>query len=1064
MKEEQKANLRTGIQIFSLLLAGAVLLAGSQLTAVRGTVKDAAGTPLRGARIVVSSDVSSDVTSAVTNATGATSGVSRSTVSNEAGDFQIEGLPPGLYAFEISLRGFVSAAQQGVEVRAGNPLALSFVLQQTGVLEQAGSPDKGAVAENLIDESQISGLPLNGRSYSQLATLQAGISDSSSSSSSRGIGGGSLSVAGGRTFTNTFLLDGTNIMNTMNQAPRSAAGVQLGSDTVLEVQVFSSFYGAEYGRNSGGMFNAITRSGSDEFHGTVFEFLRNSKLDARNFFDRDSEPPPFKRNQFGFTLSGPLRQGKSFFLVSYEGLRDRLHQTNVNFFPDETAGIDGNLVPKVAESVKPYLALYPIPNDVKLRNGVARHISAQFLPTNENFLTVRVDQKVSDRDSFFVRYTFDDATGNRSNGTSLFRSQDESRQQYLTLVETHIFSPGVLDTFRFGYTRPVNAIVSEGTLEIPPELFFSPLSPQFGQIQIPGLSPLGPAPTNPLENLLNTFQFANDVLIQRGAHLLKFGLQFQRNHWNSFSKWNMGGVWSFNSLKDFLQAGPVGTRVTVALPGSDNRHAYRQSLFGFYVQDEFRSSQRLQLTLGLRYEPATLLKDKLGKIPFMPDPVRDTEVRTGAVLANNPFLTNFSPRLGITWSPWEDKNLVLRTGGGVYYDQPLGYLLSQRKSSAPFYNVVVTPNLEPPSFRPFPDALQAAAGVPPQVHVTDYFGAVAPRVYRYHFTLQQSLNSGWRWQAAYVGSRGNHLLRRYETNQFPVPITRDDGSLFFPGEGGPTNPSFESINFVGTDAQSSYNALQLSANKSLGQGLSLRASYSYSKSVDDSSVGHTASRNQYGLRRTLDRGLSDFDLRHRLVFNYFYSLPFGSGQRWGGSGFLSKIAGGWRVGGILTLRSGTPFTARVNVRTRGFLFSPSRPNLVPGKSNNPAEGTTAGCGNAETGIVEAGQKLGGPELYFDPCSFSVPEAGTLGNVGRNTLISPSVFNMDVSLQREFLLDSKRRLQLRADIFNLPNHSNFTSSSPVVFSGEAGRRTSTAGRITKTSTTSRQIQFALRFSF
>jgi len=279
---------------------------------------------------------------------------------------------------------------------------------------------------------------------------------------------------------------------------------------------------------------------------------------------------------------------------------------------------------------------------------------------------------------------------------------------------------------------------------------------------------------------------------------------------------------------------------------------------------------------------------------------------------------------------------------------------------------------------------------------------------------------------------------------------------------GTVNPAFGALNILVTDAQSFYNAVQLSASRNVGRGISLQAGYTFSKSVDDSSTGPSGSTNQYGLLRTLDRALSDFDIRHRLAFNYFYSLPFGGGQSGGIAGILGKILGGWRLGGIASIRSGTPFTPEVNIRVKDYLFSASRPDLRPGGSNNPTKGVTEGCGR-----VQKGRKLGGPDLYFDPCALAAPQPGRFGNLGRNTVIAPSVFSMDFSLQREFFLDATKRLQFRAEVFNLPNHTNFGTSqggSLIVFSGESGDRNSTAGRISRTATTSRQIQFALRFSF
>ena len=337
---------------------------------------------------------------------------------------------------------------------------------------------------------------------------------------------------------------------------------------------------------------------------------------------------------------------------------------------------------------------------------------------------------------------------------------------------------------------------------------------------------------------------------------------------------------------------------------------------------------------------------------------------------------------------------------------------------------------------------------------------------RYTASLQQEISGDWRLRATYVGARGNHLFRGYEGVQFPFPIQQEDGSLFFPPNTPQVNPSFSEFGYGGMDGQSFFNALQLSGGKRTGSGISVQASYGFSKSVDDASTPSQQST-QYGFDRTLARGLSNFDVRHRLSFNYLYPLPFGGGQRWWNSGIPAKAFGGWRIGGIVSLRSGTPFTATVSVRTPGYLFAATQPNLLPERSNNPVEGVSSGCANPRTDqpAVAAGHPLGGPELYFDPCSFSGPLPGTIGNAGRNTLIAPWVFNADVSVQREFTVDSKRRLQFRAEIFNVPNRANFGQALGGVFSGAyPGRPNPTAGRINETVTTSRQIQFALRLSF
>jgi len=956
--------------------------------------------------------------------------------------------------------------------------------------KEAANAAPGA-GSGTISESQLVGLPLNGRSYSQLATLQSGVSDPFAGSASRGTGSGGLTVAGGRPTSNSFLLDGTSIMDSDNQVPRSAAGVQLGSDAVFQVQVFSTAYGAEYGRGSGGVLNSISRSGTPQLHGTLFEYFRNSRLDARNFFDPEQKPTPFKRNQFGFTLTGPIHKETTFITGSFEALRDRLTETDTSFFVDGPAR-GGTLIDRqgnvkqvtVRAEVKPYLALEPLPNGELLGGGIGENRAPDFLPTTEDFFTIRVDHKITEQDSLFAHYSFDDATSHSSQITYLFHTINQTRQQYLTLVGTHIFSPASLNLVRFSYTRPVSIKDNVNVIPVDPSLYFVPEEPRLGQFSIPGLSPIGPDPQFPDVKIMNSFQLEDDFLRQRGAHGLKFGAQVHRYRWDVVGNWPKAGIWSFNSLESFLQAGPEGTSLQVALPGSDNTQAFRETLLGFYAQDEYRVNPHLQLNLGLRYEFTPLVNDAHGKTAFLADPVRDTQAQVGPLLKNNPSLRNVSPRLGFAWSPRGSRTTRIGAGAGIYYDPILEYIVHQTRSSMPFYQIVIRTNFD--SSTTFPKAIDAASGVPARAQVLDYQAFSNPSVLRYNLSLQQDLPGGWRVQASYVGARGNHLGRTYEMNLIPTPIRLADGALCFPPDAaavrpqdlslnpacqpvssqraGPVNPSFSSIFLMASDAQSFYNSLQLSAGKTVAASLSLQANYTFSKSVDDASVltNAEATSTQYGFLRTLDRGLSDFDIRHRLVFNFFYTLPFGSGPGGPHGGVVSRLFGGWRVGGILSFRNGVPFTPQVSVKRPGYLFDASRPNLLPGRSNNPTTGRSEGCSG-----VAVGEKLGGRDRYFDPCAFDVPAPGTVGNLGRNTVIAANVLTLDLTLQRDFLLDSKRRLQFRSEFFNLANHTNLNrsiGSTLVLFSGASGQRSPNGARIGSTATTARQLQFALRLSF
>jgi len=993
------------------------------------------------------------------------SGAELSSRTGQDGRFEIAGAAPGAYEVRAEMGGNSTALRR--DLRAGEEAAIELILPSQNPAGQ-GADRAAATSAQQIDATQLAGLPLNGRSYNQLATLQAGVTETSSTSASRGIGGGTLTIAGGRPTSNNFLLDGTNIMDANNQVPRSAGGVQLGSDAIYEVQVFSSYYGPEHGRGAGGVVNSITHSGTPEFHGTAFEYLRNSKLDARNFFDPD-EPPPFKRNQFGFTVTGPVHKDTTYFLGSLEALRDRLSATQVDNFPDEQARqgllLDANGEPiPVHPAVQPYLELYPLPNSTPLPDGIAENRSTVFLPTNEIFYSTRLDHKISDQDSMFGRYTYDDATSFSTGDSALFQTESTSRQQYATLVGTHIFNLAALTAVRIGFTRAALLRDSVSEVEIPPELYLVPGAFKFGLIEVSGLSTIGPGTQHPDKAIANTFQFANDTVVQRGKHALKWGVQAHRYRWDTDSNNTIGGEFSFNSLESFLQGGPTGTSAAAALPGSDKAHAYRQTLLGLYFQDTLALRPNLQLSLGLRYEYTTLIYDKNGNTAKIPDLWHEPAALRGELMVSNPSGKDFAPRIGITWSPGNRGGTLVGLGFGIYHDPIMRYALFGRDASAPYYRRGLKTNFDSRSV--FPNAAQAVINEPYDAKAIDYYNPHVPLTFRYTASLQQEFPGDWRMQATYVGARGNHLLRGYEGTQFPEPIRQQDGTWFFPPDTPFVNPAFSGVGFTSMDGQSFFNALQLAGGRRTASGISVQASYSFSHSVDDASAPSQQST-QYGFDRALGRGLSSFDVRHRVSFNYFYPLPFGGGRRWWNSGVLAKVLGGWRIGGILSLRSGTPFTPTVSVRTPGYLYSGTQPNLIAGRSNNPISGVSAGCNDPRTGLpaIEAGRAVGGPELYFDPCSFSVPLSGTLGNAGRNTLIAPWVFNADVSVQREFVVDSKRRLQFRGEVFNVPNRANFGQALSGVFSGAyPGRPNPTAGRINETVTTSRQIQFALRFSF
>ena len=485
----------------------------------------------------------------------------------------------------------------------------------------------------------------------------------------------------------------------------------------------------------------------------------------------------------------------------------------------------------------------------------------------------------------------------------------------MTLVGSHIFDLRRLISFRLGYTRPVAASDSLSDLEIPSSLFFTPDAPNLGQIQIPSMTPFGPSPFPPQKDVTNTFQFATDAVMQQGSHAIRLGFQVHRYRWSSESSAFRAGLWTFNSFESFLEGGAQGTTIRFGLPGGDNGRSYRQTLFGLYLQDQYRVSPSFQLNLGLRYEFVTIISERHGETVFLPDPLRDSAIQVGSILEKNPSLRSFAPRLGWRWAPFAGRNTVLQGGFGVYYDQIIGYSVIQRKSTSPFYLVVTNPNFD--ASDKFPSALAAASApgaTPPEVQVMDYRGMQTPTVLRYSFSMEQPLPGEGNLRASYVGARGMHLLRRYEANLFPAPVTLPDGSLFFPDDctertrlglqpsalcrpgAGALNPAFGSVPKLGSDANSFYNSLQLSASALPGWGLTVQARYTYSKSVDDDSTAPNRSSAQNGFLRTLERALSDFDIRHQVSVNYFWTPPLGPGQSWLNSGVFGSGAGRLAVG------------------------------------------------------------------------------------------------------------------------------------------------------------------------
>ncbi|MBV9209897.1 MAG: TonB-dependent receptor [Acidobacteria bacterium] len=1026
--------------------------------------------PLRGAGQTTTANIygivkdeSGAVLPAVTvSAKNLETGLTRTTVTDAEGRYRITQLTPAQYEVQTTSSGFQTAIRTGIDLTVGRDAAVDLTLKVGEVSARVVITAEAPLVEttrsdisSLVDDKKIRDLPINGRSYDQLVLLQPGISMYPNAARDLQYGSGvKFTAFGARPQSNLFLVDGTDINDQADFTPGSAAGMVLGVETLREFKVLSSNYGADYGRKSGAVVVAVTKSGTNSYHGNLFQFIRNDNLDARNFFDQ--QKPEFKRNQFGGTFGGPILRNKLFFFGGYEGLRERLGLSNLTVVPNALA--HQGCVPDATAPggvrcitlnprVVPYLDLFPLPNGADHGDGTGDYFSSPARVTNEDNFTVRVDHKLSQKDSYFVRYTFDNSSALLPERIPIFKQQFKSRYQYLTIEETRIINSRMLNVFRFGFNRSYSDSSPIQTMGETPELAFMPGQTMMGNINIDTISTsafdgalFGPQGALPRTFAYNLFQVSDEVSYSKGAHYLRFGVSISRNDLNvKENAFIPRGIYSFRTVLDLLRGTPYLFRAEA--PGSDTQRAWRQSFFGFYIQDDWRVRPRLTLNLGLRYEFVTIPHEIHGKSSTLVN-VTDTNVTIGPLWQNNPSLKDFAPRVGLAWDVFGDGKTSIRAGAGIYYDLPISYFYSiQGSRTFPFHYTGTVNN--PTGFPTAPNLQLNPASRSINTFDKDLS---TPTKLQYNLTLQREIGFGTVVSVGYVGSRGSHLVRHQEANHF-IPTILADGTRFYPANAPRVNPTINTIRMTSTDVNSDYNAFFVSAERRFRGGLQFQASYTLSKSRDTNSGGWgTDIRNQesfaedpYDLSR--DYAPSGFDQRHVLTFNYTYDFPFARHL----SGFTGALLKNWQLNGITTISSGPPFTVVWSGnRARTYPGSTrSRPNLAPGANPNPI--------------------LGGPDHYFDVSAFAPQPAGFTGNLPRNSLTAPGLSNFDVSLVKSINFGEHGSVQFRTEVFNIFNRANFGIPLRVVFDTQ-GNPIGSAGQIKNTVTPSRQIQFGLKFLF
>lgn len=1026
---------------------------------INGTVRDATGAALPGATVVVRQEE-----------TGAT----RTVTTAADGRFYAPSVPIGHYSVSVSIEGFEPQKQTGINLTVGESLQLQLVLGVARVQQEVevdatpeGVNTSTQSTAGLIDERQVKELPLNGRSYDELLTLNpASVNYTGQRSGGTGTSNSSVgnmfAVSGRRPQDNLFLLNGVEYTGAslINVTPGGTSGQLLGVDAVKEFNVMSETYGAAYGKRDGAQVSIVTTSGTNQLHGTAFEFLRNSALDARNYFDQGTIPE-FQRNQFGGSLGGALRRNKLFLFGNYEGFRQAWGLSAVTLVPDNQArqGYLPNSSGKetyvgVDPAVQPLLALWPVQNGPELGSGIAEAFSHPKQHINEDFSTVRMDDNLGGKDLLFGVYTIDDSSADTPTQNPLSRIGESLREQVASIQEQHSFSASLLNTARFGYSRGAYFFTGYTPVDLPGWVTGRPVGAIVisGSTASNGASAITLAGANVGSNnasARNLFTWDDHVYWSHGKHQLELGAWLQRVQSNTLLAQYQFGQASFSTLQSFLQ-GTVKTFTVVPTPTGLGWRSYEGAGF---VEDTWKLSTRFELRAGFRFESTNGWNEAHGRASNYA--ILNGVLQTQPVVGSSAFSDNRAkflpePRVGFAWDLWGNQKTAIRGGFGVYRGllDAIDYRLDQ---TAPFNTAETVKNIAVSKLSFTPGApLPAGTLISPSNVQPDI---ATPTVLEWSLRVEQQLAPRTSLTVGYIGSHSYHQILSEDMNE-PVPTIGPDGSVYYPPNAPMANPNLANTTSWVSQGVGLYNALEVDVRRTYANGFQVRGNYTYAKNLDDGSAwntsvsGNTPAYVEFPLRPKLDWGPSATDLRHAASVTASYDLPFGPGRAFlvHRSGPVGVAASGWTASAIVTTQSGFPFTPQLgyNPTGNGDTRNPVRPNWNP----------------AFTGKLY----LRTPQQYFDPQAFLPPAAGTYGNVSRDPLVGPGLTNVDFSATKTTHFSERLGLQFRAEFFNILNHSNFLTPNPVVYTSATSGASPTAGLITATSTTSRQIQFGAKLQF
>ncbi len=1068
-----QATLRFSFRVLSsaaLLMAFAVVALGQSTATVQGTVTDQKGSVVPGAKITARNQAT---------------GIERTSQTDSDGNYQIAALPVGLYSIEVEAQGFKRDLVSNFRVEVGRTIVRDFSLEVGTIEQNVNISAETPVIETattsvgtVINQRTVQEIPLNGRHFVDLGLLIPGSvtppQNGFLTAPLRGQGSFGLNTAGGREDTVNFMINGVNL----NDMVQNQITFQPSINTVQEFKVDNSTFSAEYGRNSGAIVNIATSSGSNDYHGEFFEFFRNSALDARNFFERTTKPAPFHRNQFGFNLGGPVNlprfgeggspfgykgKNKTFFFFSYEGLRQRQGLT----LPIVTVPTDAQRATVTDPVILKLLPLIPI-SSTGLTSGSAT------APVNIDQWTGDVSHNFSSKDRLHGYYAFQrDERGEptlQGNNIPGFGDTRQSHRQIFTLNETRTFGPNLVNEARFGFNRihitfspnaklnPLDFGIRDGVTD---SIGLPQISVGGGGVNFGGPAgfPQGRSDT--------TFVLSDTLNYARGNHSLKFGGEWRRFYNNNTNRDT--GTFTFASTTTFLAGNANGFNVTLG----DVSTAIAQGALGLFVQDNYKVRTNLTLELGLRWDWLMSPTERFNRfVDYVPQTNSLVRVNSGIAPVYHTNWKNFQPRVGFSWDPFKNGKTSVRGAYAILADQPVTNLVTGNATNPPFATTVALPNTIPTTkLSNATDIAVPGATVSPSSSDPNFDNAY---VQSWNLNIQREVRPGLAVSVGYFGSKGTHLRLTRNLNQTflnsALVATRPFPTLSASSPIAPGVP-LQNITFREGTGNSSYNALWVTANKRLSRGLQFNASYTWSRSIDYNSQSSQGVTLQDSFNIRGDRGLSDFDARHRFVINGLYEVPFKK----------DRAIGGWQLSFIVQSQSGNPVT------------------LLAGNAGAIAGGAPAANANSLTGLATLRPDVGAaitishtaaatgngvqwfPNLVCDPRPGGSCPAGAVailpvafvsgktiyhfGSFGRNTIIGPSFNNTDFSVIKRTKMGENKVIEFRWEVFDLFNHANFGQPGRVAQVGSTTFGVITSTRFpTGDSGSSRQMQFALKFKF